>query len=732
MRQALVARGRWRATVEIAEAYDPAASRIRLRLPRRARARCLGVRFAGAARRRRPSAGRVRAHPPRGRGGHRCDRGRARHPGGGAAPRRPSQGRGHAVGGRAPGRHRHRLHHRARPAVGGGERRRGRGRRRPSPAGVVLRTRAGAPVRDADLAEDERALARALEDAGHADARVRGGDGGRGTGRRSSSGSRPGRVTRVASVEVGRRAAPRTPARVAHELRLRPGGPYRLRDLAADRAALALAYRNDGYLSAEVTPEVELEDGGEARVRLVVDPRAAHHRRSRGGGGARPHAGGGGAARAAGARRASRSESTTSSRPSAGCPPSASSRPSPSSSSAAEAPGRRTLVIRVDEAPRTSRRPTGSATASATCVRGSVEVTRRNLFGMDRRLSAFVRMSFRGSRFLASYREPYLFGRRQELFVTAFRDEEDRDAVRLRALRRHRADRRGRSPRAGTSSCAQTYQEIRTYNVVEDCLALDRQFCPATVSGPSASLVERHPRRPAGPAARLLPPHRRPALASRARRRHAGEGVRAGSGYRLLGPARDPRPSPAASASDAPSARSRCCCRSPSGSSPAATTACAASAWTRCARRAATACCSAPPSCASTSAAASPRPPSPTSGNVYRLASDIDPLRPALHRRRRPALRSALGPAARSTGGTSSTAARAKARRTSTSPSAMPSSRLAARSRSWLRVRAAGAAAPRSSSACWRWWTAARCCSRRCAWRSGSAARTPRPARSRR
>ena len=30
MRQALVERGRWRATVKIAEAYDPLASRIRL------------------------------------------------------------------------------------------------------------------------------------------------------------------------------------------------------------------------------------------------------------------------------------------------------------------------------------------------------------------------------------------------------------------------------------------------------------------------------------------------------------------------------------------------------------------------------------------------------------------------------------------------------------------------------------------------------------------------------
>src|SRR5688500_6123257 len=107
---------------------------------------------------------------------------------------------------------------------------------------------------------------------------------------------------------------------------------------------------------------------------------------------------------------------------------------------------------------------------------------------MDRRLSAFVRMSFRGSRVLASFRDPYLLGRRQELFVTAFRDEEDRYAfdyarygITVQTARAF--------ARRWNLVLRQTYQEIRTYNVVEDCLALDRQFCPATLSGPSASLV---------------------------------------------------------------------------------------------------------------------------------------------------------------------------------------------------------------------------------------------------
>jgi outer membrane protein insertion porin family len=97
-------------------------------------------------------------------------------------------------------------------------------------------------------------------------------------------------------------------------------------------------------------------------------------------------------------------------------------------------------------------------------------------------------MSFRGSRFLASFREPYLFGRRQELFVTAFRDEEDREAFDYARYGLSVQTAWALAPR-WKLVLRQTYQEIRTYNVVEDCLDVDRQFCPATLSGPSASVV---------------------------------------------------------------------------------------------------------------------------------------------------------------------------------------------------------------------------------------------------
>jgi len=545
MRQALVARGRWRATVEITEAYDPSASRIRL-LFRADPGPVLGVRFVrGAEVNPAPLAGRRRFAPP-----------------GGAAVRSGAAGRVRAIlregaaGTDAIEEGRDILEaelrrdgHRQAAVKPSEDARPGRidivyalepGPRsvvasvvvageccaappaglpgvspaRPAalavPAGVVLRTRVGVPVRDADLAEDERALARALEDAGHAEARVEAEAAGEGEVAvvfRVEAGP----ATRVASVEVvneQRGAPPRPPeppARVAevnsapraagpleprpsavtHELRLRPGGPYRLRDVAADRATLILAYRNDGFLSAEVTPEVELA-GGEARVRLVVTPgpRTIVDR-----------------VVVAGLDRTRedvvRRELQVREGEPLGVHDLLETQRRLSALGlfeavtivelAAEAPGRRTLVIRVDEGPRTSV-SYGIGYGERDLVRGSVEVTRRNLFGMDRRLSAFVRMSFRGSRFLASFREPYLRGRRQELFVTAFRDEEDRDAFdyarygitvqTARALARR-----------WNLVLRQTYQEIRTYNVVEDCLALDRQFCPATLSGPSASLV---------------------------------------------------------------------------------------------------------------------------------------------------------------------------------------------------------------------------------------------------
>jgi outer membrane protein insertion porin family len=483
MRLALVARGRWRATVELVEAYDPASARIRL-LFRAVPGPALGLRIRGAAVAAGPAA-RVRAILREGAAGtDAIEEGRdilegeLRRAGHRKATVTPSE---EPVPGRIDIAY----------ALDPGPRAvvktvRVEGAAPEITGAVVLRTRAGAPARDTDLAEDERALARAVEDAGHPDARVEAeatGEGSVDVVFRVVAGS----AIRVAAVDVvdARGVAAPPPGAVAYELRLRPGAPYRLRDLAADRAAVALAYRNDGYLSAEVTPEVDLS-AGDARIRLlaVPGPRTIVER-----------------VVVAGLDRTREDVVRRELRLREGEPLGVDDLLETQRrlsalglfesvtivELAAETPGGRTLVIRVDEAPRTSV-AYGIGFGERDLVRGSVEVTRRNLFGMDRRLSAFVRMSFRGSRFLASFREPYLLGRRQELFVTAFRDEEDRDAFDYArygiSVQTARA-----LARRWNLVLRQTYQEIRTYNVVEDCLALDRQFCPATISGPSASLV---------------------------------------------------------------------------------------------------------------------------------------------------------------------------------------------------------------------------------------------------
>jgi len=118
-----------------------------------------------------------------------------------------------------------------------------------------------------------------------------------------------------------------------------------------------------------------------------------------------------------------------------------------------------------------------------------VEVTRRNLFGLDRTLTAFARGSFNSSRFLVSYKEPYLLGRRLEVFLTGFREEEDResyDYVRggsfLQSAFRTRGSR--------TLIARYTYQKTDTFNVEVPLDEVDRQFQDATISGPSFSVVQ--------------------------------------------------------------------------------------------------------------------------------------------------------------------------------------------------------------------------------------------------
>jgi outer membrane protein insertion porin family len=350
----------------------------------------------------------------------------------------------------------------------------------------LLHLRPGEPLLDAAVAQDARALTRALEDRGHPAARVEAevpdGGGDLPVVLRANAGPR----TRVSSLAVESPQA--LPAESApQELRLREGGPYRVADLARDRDTVLAAYRNAGFLQADVTPEVTFsEDRALAAVVLRVAPGApttVDH------------------VVVAGLERTKETvvrrelalkegeplglDGVLESQRRLGALGLFSrvtiSEMDPSS------PLRRSVVVRAEEAPLTSV-SYGVGYAEQDLLRGSVEVTRRNLFGMDRRLSAFARASFRGFRLLGTFREPYLLGRKQELFATAFREDEDREAFSF--IRQGVTLQTARTlSRNWSLVLRETYEETRTFNTTEDCLTFGRQYCPGTISGPAASLL---------------------------------------------------------------------------------------------------------------------------------------------------------------------------------------------------------------------------------------------------
>lgn len=355
------------------------------------------------------------------------------------------------------------------------------------PAGLerLLATTPQTPVRDRLLAEDVRTLQRALEDRGYASAKVEA-EVAEGGGQvpvvyRVSAGPR----TLVSTVEVVSPVI--LPADVGgRELRTRDTTPYRERDVARDRDALLTAYRNAGHLQAVVTPDVTFsEDRTSAAVVFRVRPgpvtRIDHVVVA-----PLPHT----------REEVIRRELTVKE----GEPLSLERILESQRKLSAlglfdrvtitemdpEQPVR-TLVVRAEEAPLFSV-AYGIGYGKREYLRGSVEVTRRNLFGMDRRLSTFVRASFKGSRFVVTYREPQFLRPQQELFVSGFREEEDRDAFSY--------TRQGLSVQAVRPLSSrfnllvrEVYQRTRTYRLTEDCLVVDRQFCPSTLSGPAASLV---------------------------------------------------------------------------------------------------------------------------------------------------------------------------------------------------------------------------------------------------
>lgn len=483
LRRALVARGRWRARVEPREVYDPAAGRVSLTFELTP-GPLTTVEFAGAplaASLRRALLATLRE------GGLSVDAVES------AAERIESLLRD--AGHREP-----LVAQREETRPGGGvalvyD-------VRPGPAAQVYRvrvtgaddvepalpplahTRLDTPLRDAALEDDVRALRAALHERGHVEASVE-------ADVRDGGGLlpvtlrvRPGPRTLIADVTV---AAPPAEGVVAPALRLRVGQPYQVADVAADVAALQSAWRDAGFLQAEVTPESELsDDKTEARVTLRVDagPRTLVDRLIVAG---LEHT------REEVVRRELRLEEgqplgfgrvlESQRRLSAlGLFSRASLRELD--------PGvaeRRSVLVSLEEAPRTTV-AYGVGYAERERVRGSLEVTRRNLFGLDRSLTVFGRGSLRGSRALVSFREPYLLGRRQELFLTGFRESEDRvsfDFTRLGGLVQT-----ARALGTHTSLILRLqYQRTKLLDVDVPLSDVDRQFQSSTTSGPSVSLL---------------------------------------------------------------------------------------------------------------------------------------------------------------------------------------------------------------------------------------------------
>lgn len=484
MRQTLVAHGRWRAEVRAVESYDPATARVALRFEVAA-GPWLRVEFRGDTP---PASLRRAVQRTLAEGGMRDDAVDA------AAERLEEAlyARGHRGAS---------VSHRSESAPGGEilvlE-------ATPGPAWTVasvrvagaepgffqlLRTRAGEPLQDAVLEEDARTLTRSLEAAGHPEARVE-----------VELGPTPGSVPVVFRAEPGPRVvvetfaveveggleSPRTTA--PRELRTRAGEPYRLRDLALDRRSLILAWRNAGYLEADVTPEVAFdEERRAARVTLRVTP-GAQTRVDR--------------IIVRGLRHTDESVVRREISLREGLPlglgdlldsqQRVGALPIFERASllelASDEPGQRSLLADMREAPFTTF-SYGLGYGDRDKLRGSLEVTRRNLFGMDRSLTAFARGSFVSNRFLLSYREPYLLGRRLELFVTGFREEEDRegfDYIRGGALVQSLFN-----LKSGRKLIARLmYQTTDTFNVTVPEDEVDRQFNDATIAGPSFSILE--------------------------------------------------------------------------------------------------------------------------------------------------------------------------------------------------------------------------------------------------
>jgi len=347
-----------------------------------------------------------------------------------------------------------------------------------------LASRMGEPLQETRLEDDQRTLSQALQEQGFSEARVDldVSDGG-------------GALPVVFRVRPGPRTLLR---RLAVEgapdgLALPPlesaaGQPLRLRALGEDRAAILTALRDAGYAQGRVVPDLKYsDDRSEAQLTLRIDPgvqtrvqriviaglertREVIVRRE-----LRVHEG-----EPLGLEQVFESQKRLAQ---LGLFDRVTLR-----EIGPALPGETSVVVDLHEAGRTAV-AYGIGYSERELLRGSAELTLRNLSGMNRSLSFFGRLGFRGSRLYTTFREPRLFGREQELFITGFREEEDRTDFDYTRYGGFVQTARPLTP-AWTAILRLGYQRTRTYNITVPPDQIDREYTPSVFSGPAASVVQ--------------------------------------------------------------------------------------------------------------------------------------------------------------------------------------------------------------------------------------------------
>ncbi len=247
-----------------------------------------------------------------------------------------------------------------------------------------------------------------------------------------------GLVTLVLRVEEGPRAvvdrvelqgaSALEPDAVLEAARLLPSDPYALSALVAARERVLTLYRNQGFRAAEVEARGDLDERGESALVTLAVREGERTRVDR------VILAGLRVTRESAVRRLITIEPGEPLSPSAiaetrqslvgsGLFRSVDIEPLPPDPETL----RSDVLITVSEGPRTTF-AYGFGYEEQQLARAEIEVTRRNLFGLNRSVSLFTRASFRGARFITTYRQQEIFGLALPAFVSFFAEEEDRSS----------------------------------------------------------------------------------------------------------------------------------------------------------------------------------------------------------------------------------------------------------------------------------------------------------------